>query len=437
MVLIPPQRRQYFIALLTFASCSICRAFTTPSIINSLPPKPSFYSSIHTSSSANISTITLYSTESDDNEDRNTNNDESERLRKKAEQLREEIRGLEQQLPNIRRLNNNDEYIKIPSKDVDEVTVEGKSLKNKRVLVVGANGRLGSMVTRYLLRNHPEVKEVVAAVHYVGENTSRGYGRLSYEVGAEDGVGTIGPAWAPEDERNARFEFSDAMKDYNLQNLRVVEVELLDPVQCITITEDVDSIIWCATDFDGNRPKAIASLNAAFLFRAIASPTKGRVEIEGLVNILGGLKEAKQKKIRLARFDSDAISGEDGPNDPISFVLVSSSPTALNEFETPFGEFNGLKRQGEGIIQNDFPSLSHTILQMSQFEDNFVEESLDLLYEKKNNDVRQHEEVDDDDKIQKSKRKINRRDAARGAVNALLDETLENKTAQVWTAIRG
>jgi len=61
---------------------------------------------------------------------------------------------------------------------------------------------------------------------------------------------------------------------------RVVEVELLDPMQCMTITEDVDSVIWCATDFDGNRPKSVASLNAAFLFRAIASPTKARVEIE-------------------------------------------------------------------------------------------------------------------------------------------------------------
>jgi hypothetical protein len=87
------------------------------------------------------------------------------------------------------------------------------------VLVVGANGRLGSMVTRYILRNHPEVKEVVAAVHYVGQATSRGWGRLSYEVGAEDGQGYIGSAWSPEEERNARFEYTEAMKDYNLQNL--------------------------------------------------------------------------------------------------------------------------------------------------------------------------------------------------------------------------
>jgi hypothetical protein len=155
----------------------------------------------------------------DDDGQESAAKNEAELLRSKAEQLREQIRAMEEQLPRSSISNNNDEYIQIESDDASSVLEEGKSLKNKRVLVVGANGRLGSMVTRYLLRNHPEVKEVVAAVHYVGEATTRGYGRLSYEVGAEDGVGTIGAAWAPEEERNASFEFSDAMKDYNLQNL--------------------------------------------------------------------------------------------------------------------------------------------------------------------------------------------------------------------------
>lgn len=207
-------------------------------------------------------------------------------------------------------------------------------------------------------------------------------------------------------------------------------------MQCLAITEDVDSVIWCATDFDGNRPKAIASLNAAFLFRAIASPTKGRVEIEGLTNILGGLKQSKQNKIRLARFDGDSTSAIDGPNDPVSFVLVSSASTALNNFETPFGEFNGLKRQGEGIVKNDFPSLSHVILQMSKFEDNFVDESLDLVYDKID-DAKMQLEDGSDEYYQMSRRKINRRDAARAAVNALLDKTLEGTTVEVWTALRG
>eukprot|EP00978_Attheya_sp_CCMP212_P033978 scaffold140115_cov44-Attheya_sp.AAC.5 len=136
------------------------------------------------------------------------------------------------------------------------------------------------MVCWHILRNNPDT-EVVAAVHYVGEEsfTSRGYGRLSYEVGAEDGAGSIGSAWSAED-RVATFEYVDEMKDYNLRNL--VEVELLDPVQCETICEGVDSVVWCATDVNANQPRAVSGLNVAFLFRAEADPTKGRVEIEGL-----------------------------------------------------------------------------------------------------------------------------------------------------------
>jgi len=120
-------------------------------------------------------------------------------------------------------------------------------------------------------------------------------------------------------------------------------------------------------------------------------------------------------------------------------VLVTSSPTALSDFETPFGEFNGLKRQGESIIQSDFPSLTHTILQMSKFEDNFVEESLDLLYDidPGENACDEAESNSSEINFQKSRRKINRRDAARAAVNALLDETLEGRTVEVWTALRG
>jgi hypothetical protein len=101
-------------------------------------------------------------------------------------------------------------------------------LDGKNILLVGANGRLGSMVCRRLLRQYPEIANVVAMVHVVGENseTSRGYGRLAYEVGAEDGRGSIGPAWSAE-ERTATFEFDEEiMTPYNLQKLRIVECEV-------------------------------------------------------------------------------------------------------------------------------------------------------------------------------------------------------------------
>jgi hypothetical protein len=345
---------------------------------------------------------------------------EAARLRKQAEELREQIRKMEDSLGNSRARNYD-----LPSEPEEEVDPDGLSLKKKRVLVVGANGRLGSMVCKYLLRNNPQT-EVVACVHYVGESgmTSRGYGRLSYEVGAEDGVGRIGAAWSAED-RTATFEYADYMKDYNLKNLRLVECELLDPVQCNTICEGVDSVIWCATDFNGNQPRAISGLNVAFLFRAIASPMKGRVEIEGVRNILGGLKNAKQNENWNARTSTPAGSGSGGKQ-PLDFVVVSTSPDAFEDFETPFGTFNGLKREGEDIVKNEFPSLSYAILQMSRYEDNFVPEDLDIELEEAN-------DAENPDKI---RRRINRRDAARAAADALTNEDLAGKKVQVWSQLR-
>ena len=168
-----------------------------------------------------------------------SNGDEgADLLRKQASELREQIRKMEETLGNKRPRNyDNGSNNLQPNDEVNLEMNEDASLQNKRVLVVGANGRLGSMVCRYLLRSHPKT-EVVACVHYVGENspTARGYGQLSYEIGAEDGIGSIGTAWSAED-RTVTFAYGDYMKEYNLQNIRLVECELLDPLQCSTICE--------------------------------------------------------------------------------------------------------------------------------------------------------------------------------------------------------
>ena len=357
--------------------------------------------------------------------------EEAARLRARAEELRDNIRKMEGDLGDKR----GREYIApVPAASTTLAEPAGMSLRNKRVLVVGANGRLGSMVVRHLLRTNPTT-EIVAAVHVVGENssTARGYGRLAYEIGAEDGVGSIGPAWSADD-RVASFEYTSDMESYNLQNCRVVEVELLDPVQCNTICEDVDAVVWCATDFNGNTPRAVSGLNVAFLFRALASPTKGRVEIEGLRNILGGLKNAKQSKNwSKDRASSDAgeaaSSSLDGPNDPLSFVLVSTSEDAFGEYETPYGEFNAIKREGEDIVTKEFPSLSHCVLQMAKYEDNFVEEGQECLRE-------EGKTMEGTDAGDRSRRRINRRDAARAVSEALTDETLRNKVVECWTEVR-
>jgi hypothetical protein len=366
------------------------------------------------------------------NENNNDNN-EAETLRKKAQELRQQIRDMEATLGDQRLLRNN-----INNNNAAAVAVAAApqqvespmSLRNKQVLVVGANGRVGSMVCRYLLRNHPQTK-VVACCHYIGEDsmTSRGYGRLSYEVGAEDGVGRIGPAWSSADERTATFEYADYMKDYQLQNLRLVECELLDPVQCTTICEGIDSVIWW------NQPRAISGLNVAFLFRALAAPTKGRVEIEGLRNLLGGLKTQQQEKRRYQQQQQggSTSSSEETKDDiprALNVVLVSTDPDAFEDFETPLGTFNGLKREGEDILKKEFPSLSYSILQMGRYDDNFVAEDLDVQYVSPGDD---DEDSSTSRPAKKGRRKINRRDAARAAVDALTNNDLRGKVVRVWT----
>jgi len=355
-----------------------------------------------------------------------------------------------QQPPDNKDGNNNNNN---SNTDDQILSSKAKSLKDKRILIIGANGRLGSMITRHILRTHgPEVKEIVAAVHYVppdGSSSTRGYGRLSYEVGAEDGIGTIGPIWSSsDDEYNASFQYNpETMSGYNLNKLRIVEVELLDPNQVRTICENVDAVIYCATDFEGNRPRAIASFNAAFLFRAVASPNKGRVEVEGVRNCLEGLVGDVNERRWKAQQQSQPLGGssmvdESGRNNnkknPTQFVLVSTSPDAYGEFETPFGEFNGLKRQGERIVMEEFPSVSYCVLQMGKFDDNFVQEGQELLYAESEEDTAVVEGVITAKKRESdgSQKRINRRDAARAAVEALLDENLEGKKVQVYTAIR-
>lgn len=94
--------------------------------------------------------------------------------------------------------------------------------------------------------------------------------------------------------------------------------------------------------------------------------------------------------------------------------------------ETPFGTFHGLKREGEDILSNEFPSLSHTILQMSRYDDNFVAEDLDIEFEQVENKGLEEEK-------EFKRRRINRRDAARAAVDALTNEELVGKRFEIWS----
>jgi hypothetical protein len=196
--------------------------------------------------------------------------------------------------------------------------------------------------------------------------------------------------------------------------------------------------VWCATDFDGNTPRAVSGLlNMAFLFRAVADPLKGRVEIEGLRNVVSGLLQNKREKsgaldVVLGKRSTSSTTTF-ASNDPVDVVLISAAPEAFRDFETPFGTFNGLKREGEDLLKNEFPSLTYSILQMSKYEDNFVQESLDIMTEEGKSSSSSSSSSSSEEA---ARRRINRRDAARAAVDALTKEECKGKTLQVWTAVR-
>lgn len=143
----------------------------------------------------------------------------------------------------------------------------------------------------------------------------------------------------------------------------------------------------------------------------------------------------QQKQLDRVIGEDDGGGGLEGDHNPTSVVLLSSAPDVLGDFETPFGEFNALKRQGENVVREGFPSLSHRILQMGKYEDLFVEEALDINMEDGNfKGSRTNEEMVSREEM--SRRKINRRDAAQAAVEALLDSDV-GKTVQVWTSTKG
>eukprot|EP00984_Skeletonema_dohrnii_P017989 scaffold8304_cov106-Skeletonema_dohrnii-CCMP3373.AAC.3 len=165
------------LAAAALASTLTADAFTQPTQIARISARPFLYTSLSAASDENEPLPEF----DDDDAEVKKDSEEADKFLQKAEQLREQIRQMESQIGDDRRAryveqvendnNNNDDD------EDDDDKPKKKSLKGKRVLILGANGRLGSMITRYLLRTFgSEIKEAVAAVHYVGQATTRGYG---------------------------------------------------------------------------------------------------------------------------------------------------------------------------------------------------------------------------------------------------------------------
>ena len=142
------------------------------------------------------------------------------------------------------------------------------SLKLPRctVAVAGANGRVGSAVCRTLLRDHPQVS--VRALVRSASDPYKGYGRLSYEVGAEDGKMDLRAAWAMDE--NGGFaapqtiEFdADVQSGYGLDRLEIRECELRYGKDVDEALSGVDAVVWAASAFNSFRQRIPDRLDSA------------------------------------------------------------------------------------------------------------------------------------------------------------------------------
>jgi nucleoside-diphosphate-sugar epimerase len=269
------------------------------------------------------------------------------------------------------------------------------------VVVAGANGRVGSRVVTELLRKHPKVK-VRGLVRSAQDISS--YERLSYEVGAEDGKGTLRPAlqlgeggFLPA----AELEFDEnVMGSYGLDRLDIRECELRHRPDVREALAGADCVIYCATTFGEGRtrlPEQLDDFNrgvAQFgtnLFElrlpgfgppeksdaaARRESAKGRTaDVEGLQNVLLALAVERKRRADLRK-----LSGLGAADyEELTPVVVASASAALGYQEDSDGspremEFGYRKRMGEEAVR--VSGLDHVILRSAELDQLRLEEGL-------------------------------------------------------------
>ena len=99
-----------------------------------------------------------------------------------------------------------------------------------------------------LLRKHKNVQ--VRALVRDASKAYQGYGRLSYEVGAEEGNMDLRPAWQADPETGrfaspATMEFDEEVQGgYGLDRLEIRECELRYAKDVDNALGDADAVIW-------------------------------------------------------------------------------------------------------------------------------------------------------------------------------------------------
>jgi len=180
------------------------------------------------------------------------------------------------------------------------------------VVVAGANGRVGSMVCRQLLRTQPQVtvRALVRSADRVED-----YARLSYEVGAEDASYALRPAWslAPEEDGGGlawatQSQFDESVQgDYGLDRLELFPCELRHEADLKAALSGTDALIYCASDFSSARRRLPQQVDNALAGIAKIGADLLELRLPGFGRGVPGQGEGgrdEQEEARLARLES-------------------------------------------------------------------------------------------------------------------------------------
>ena len=285
-----------------------------------------------------------------------------------AERLRREAAALEATLPKREPVGR------------PEFVDEAPSYDGATIVVTGANGRLGSAVASALLERGASVRCVIRS------SEPEAYGRLSYEVGAESLVGTIEAPWilrdtsqggplfdspatyaAPEDDALADTSDADyaAMTPFGqnqvvaaraarrLRRLEMRVADLRDPGAVAAALAGADSVVYCATSYEGTS-ETVASDGADALLREagrlfeLRLPRLDKVKEARASDDAAGSADVEGVESAAAALEVVLRRSPPRPNRPLAFLLVS----ATAGFDAKYPPFAKRKREAEAALRD-------------------------------------------------------------------------------------
>ena len=285
-----------------------------------------------------------------------------------AERLRREAAALEATLPKREPVGR------------PEFVDEAPSYDGATIVVTGANGRLGSAVASELLERGASVRCIIRS------SEPEAYGRLSYEVGAESLVGTIEAPWilrdtsqggplfdspatyaAPEDDSLADTSAADyaAMTPFGqnqvvaaraarrLRRLEMRVADLRDPGAVAAALAGADSVVYCASSYEGTS-ETVATDGADALLREagrlfeLRLPRLDKVKEARASDDAAGSADVEGVESAAAALEVVLRRSPPRPNRPLAFLLVS----ATAGFDAKYPPFAKRKREAEAALRD-------------------------------------------------------------------------------------